>query len=303
MSAKIIDGKAVAAQVRRRIAREIEEMTARGDVPGLAVVLVGDDPASLSYVRGKERDCAKVGIASRDIRLSPSADEKELLAVVGELNEDPAIHGILVQLPLPDGIDEERVIRAIDPRKDVDGFHPRNIGNLVLGINGFVPCTPLGVMELLNSVGTEVDGARAVILGRSRIVGAPLAVLLFRKAPGGNATVTVCHSRTRDIAVEARRADILVAAIGRPEFVTADMVKPGATVIDVGINRIEDRSTEKGYRLVGDVDFDGVAAVAGALTPVPGGVGPLTRAMLLHNTLLAARSILGYNETGGENAR
>ena len=289
MSARIIDGKAIAAEIRDELKAKVDASIRLGVRPGLAVVLVGEDPASISYVTAKERDCEKVGIYSRDIRLSADTKQDELLGLIDELNSDPNIHGILVQLPLPDTFDEERVIGAIAPDKDVDGFHPESIGRLVLNLDGFLPCTPHGVIKILEAEGVPIEGADVVIVGRSRIVGAPLANLLFRKAPGGNATVTVCHTRTRRMAEKVRRADVVIAAAGRPGTITADMVKDGAVVIDVGVNRVDDPSRPRGYHLVGDVDFDAVKEIASAITPVPGGVGPLTRAMLLWNTVESAR--------------
>ena len=293
MSAKIIDGKAIAADLQSELAEEVKKLTAEGVRPGLAVVLVGDNPASISYVTAKERACDKIGIYSRDIRLPADTTQEKLLQVVEELNSDPEIHGILVQLPLPKGLDEETVINAISPDKDVDGFHPVSMGRLVLNLDGFIPCTPHGVIKMLEASGTKIEGADIVIVGRSRIVGAPLANLLFRKAPGGNATVTVCHTRTKDMAAKVKQADIVIAATGWPNTVTADMVKKGATVIDVGVNRIDDPSKKKGYRLVGDVDYDAVKEVAGAISPVPGGVGPLTISMLLWNTVESAKTAAG----------
>lgn len=290
MSAQIIDGKAIASDLRNELAAEVKNLSARGITPGLAVVLVGEDPASISYVTAKERDCEKVGIYSRDIRLSPELSQDELLKIIDNLNSDPDIHGILVQLPLPGHLDEETVISTILPEKDVDGFHPVSMGKLVLNLDGFLPCTPHGVIKMLESANIRIEGADVVIVGRSRIVGAPLANLMFRKAPGGNATVTVCHTRTQDLKDKVRQADIVIAAAGRPGTITADMVKKGAVVIDVGVNRVEDQSRERGYRLVGDVDFDSVKEIAGSITPVPGGVGPLTRAMLLWNTVKAAKN-------------
>ncbi|NWK54341.1 bifunctional methylenetetrahydrofolate dehydrogenase/methenyltetrahydrofolate cyclohydrolase FolD [Verrucomicrobiaceae bacterium N1E253] len=285
---KIIDGKTVAAKVLDECSQEIETLKNRGITPGLAVVLVGDDPASKVYVGSKVRKCAELGLHSRKIELPADASQEEVLAVVEELNEDAAIHGILVQSPPPPHIDEEAIVRAIDPAKDVDGFHPENVAKLALeDASGFVPCTPAGCMRLLKEAGVETSGAQAVVIGRSMIVGKPMALLLMSKE--GNATVTVAHSRTKDLAEVSRRADIIVAAIGRPEFVTADMVKDGATVIDVGINRVEDASAKRGYRLVGDVAYDEVAPKCAAITPVPGGVGPMTIAMLIANTVKAAR--------------
>ena len=289
MSAEIIDGKAIAADLRQQLEKEVRILSEGGIRPGLAVVLVGENPASMSYVTAKERDCEKVGIYSRDIRLPADTSQETLLKLISDLNSDEDIHGILVQLPLPEGLDEEEVIRHIDPAKDADGFHPESIGRLVLNLDGFLPCTPHGVIKMLEASNIAIEGAEVVIVGRSRIVGAPLANLMFRKAPGGNATVTVCHTRTKNLAEVVRRADIVIAAAGRPNTVTADMVKDGAVVIDVGVNRVDDISRPRGYRLVGDVDFDQVKEVARAITPVPGGVGPLTRAMLLWNTVESAK--------------
>jgi len=289
MSAKLIDGKAIASDLHSQLTEEVKALVAEGIRPGLAVVLVGDHPASMSYVTAKERACDKIGIYSRDLRLPADISQEKLLELVAELNIDPQINGILVQLPLPDGFNEETVINAISPDKDVDGFHPVSIGRLVLNLDGFIPCTPHGVIKMLEASGATIEGSDIVIVGRSRIVGAPLANLLFRKAPGGNATVTVCHTRTKNLAEKVKQADIVIAATGRPNTITADMVKKGATVIDVGVNRIEDASKKRGYRLVGDVDFDAVKEVAGAISPVPGGVGPLTISMLLWNTVASAR--------------
>jgi methylenetetrahydrofolate dehydrogenase (NADP+)/methenyltetrahydrofolate cyclohydrolase len=278
MSARLIDGNALARSIRDDVARRVTALAPKGIVPGLAVVLVGEDPASAVYVRNKVRDCGEVGIASTLDRLPADTSEAALLARIAELNADPKVHGILVQLPLPKHIDEHRVIEAISPMKDADGFHVGNVGLLVTGKPLFRPCTPYGVMKMLEHAGTRLDGAEAVVIGRSNIVGKPQALMLL----AAGATVTVCHSRTRDLAAHTRRADVLVAAVGRAGLVTADMVKPGATVIDVGMNRGADG------RLCGDVDFAGVSEVAGAITPVPGGVGPMTRAMLLVNTIEAA---------------
>lgn len=290
--AKIIDGKAIAEAVRAEVRTETEAWTAEGRRPPyLAVVLVGEDPASASYVRGKTRACAEAGIDSDTIRRDESTTEQELLDLIEALNRDEGVDGILVQLPLPAHIREDAVIRAIAPSKDVDGFHPASAGALVIGQPGFVPATPAGILEIIARSGIETRGSHAVIIGRSNIVGKPLANLLLRR--GIDCTVTVCHSRTRDLPAVTRQADILIAAIGRAGFVTADMVKPGAAVIDVGINRVDDPTRERGYRLVGDVDFEGVAKVAGYITPVPGGVGPMTIAMLLKNTLAAARALAG----------
>lgn len=290
--ATLIDGKKIASEVLAECARELADLKARGIVPGLAVVLVGEDPASKVYVQSKVRKCAELGMHSVKIVLSKEATQEEVLATVLGLNRDPAIHGILVQSPPPPQIDEGAIVRAIDPGKDVDGFHPENVAKLALeDPSGFVACTPAGCMRLLASAGIETSGAEAVVVGRSMIVGKPMALLLM--ARGADATVTVTHSRTRDLAAVCRRADILIAAIGRPEFITADFVKEGATVIDVGINRVEDSSSPKGYRLCGDVAFDEVSAKCGAITPVPGGVGPMTIALLIKNTIKAARQIEG----------
>ncbi|HKY60905.1 MAG TPA: bifunctional 5,10-methylenetetrahydrofolate dehydrogenase/5,10-methenyltetrahydrofolate cyclohydrolase [Gemmatimonadota bacterium] len=290
MSARLIDGRAVGLGVRREVAEAVERLRAEtGVVPGLAAVLVGDDTASATYVRMKGKACEEAGFHSRTVRRPASISEAELLELIAELNGDPAVHGILVQLPLPAQIDTRRVLIAVDPGKDVDGFHPVNVGRLTAGDfeSGFVPATPAGIMRLVAETGIQQEGAEAVVIGRSDIVGKPTALLLLH----AHATVTICHSRTVDLAAHARRADILVAAVGRPGVVTREMVKPGAVVIDVGMNRVDDPTGERGYRLVGDVD-PGVAEVAGWLTPVPGGVGPMTIAMLLDNTLKAARRIV-----------
>jgi len=286
---KIIDGKAVAEKVLAECGQQIERLKSQGVIPGLAVVLVGEDPASKVYVGSKVRKCAELGLHSRKIELPVDATQEDVLTVVKELNADDQIHGILVQSPPPPQIDEDAIVRAIDPAKDVDGFHPENVAKLVLeDSTGFVPCTPAGCMRLLKEAGVETSGAEAVVLGRSMIVGKPMALLLMSKA--GNATVTVAHSRTKELADVCRRADIIVAAIGRPGFVTADMVKEGAAVIDVGINRVDDDSAKRGYRIVGDVDYDAVAPKCSAITPVPGGVGPMTIAMLISNTVKAAEA-------------
>lgn len=288
MPARLLDGKAIAQAVRSDVAAATLAYTNAGHrAPYLAVVLVGEHPASASYVRAKARACREAGIGSDTISLPDTISQRDLLEEIARLNGDDSVDGILVQLPLPDHIDADAVIEALDPDKDVDGFHPENAGRLVIGQPGFVPATPAGIAEMLRRGEIETSGAHAVVIGRSNIVGKPLANLLVQR--GVDATVTVCHSRTRDLASITRQADILIAAIGRAHFVTADMVKPGAAVIDVGINRVEDASRERGYRLVGDVDFDAVREVAGAITPVPGGVGPMTIAMLLANTLEAAR--------------
>ena len=284
-----IDGKGIAADIRAEAAAEAAAMKAAGVEPGLAVVLVGENPASVSYVTAKERACAECGIRSFPVRLPATASQGELLAEIARLNAHPGVDGVLVQLPLPAGIDEQAVIRAISPEKDVDGFHPVSLGRLLLGLDTFVPCTPAGILELLARSGVDPAGRHAVVVGRSNIVGKPVAFLFARKAKGGNATVTMCHTGTRNLAAFTRTADVLVVAAGRPGTVTADMVKPGAVVVDVGVNRVPDASKKAGYRLVGDVDYAGVAPVASLITPVPGGVGPMTIAMLMKNTLKAAK--------------
>jgi methylenetetrahydrofolate dehydrogenase (NADP+)/methenyltetrahydrofolate cyclohydrolase len=287
---RILDGKAVAAAVLDECRAEAAVLTAKGVVPGLAVVLVGEDPASKVYVGSKVRTCGELGFHSRKIELPAATTQEQLLEVVRQLNADPAIHGILVQSPPPAHIDEQAIIRAIDPRKDVDGFHPENVAKLALeDATGFVPCTPAGCIKLMETAGIATSGAEAVIIGRSMIVGKPMALLLVSKK--ANATVTIAHSRSKDLPAICRRADILVAAVGRPEMVKADWVKPGAVVIDVGINRIADASKKSGYRLTGDVAYDEVAPRCSAITPVPGGVGPMTIAMLMKNTLQAARQL------------
>ncbi len=286
-TASLIDGRQIAATVRQEVKASVDAWTAKGHrAPVLKVVLIGGDPASASYVRGKNRACAEAGIESETMTYDADLSEADLLTLIRDLNGDPNVDGILIQLPLPRHIDEAKVLRAISPAKDVDCFHPENVGNLVTGEPGLKPATPAGIMEMLKRSGIETRGATAVVIGRSNIVGKPMANLLVQK--GIDATVTVCHSRTPDLADVCRRADILIAAIGRAGFVTADMVKPGAAVIDVGINRVEDPTRKSGYRLVGDVDFNAVREVAGHITPVPGGVGPMTIAMLLKNTLFAA---------------
>jgi len=280
----------MAARVRAEVAREVKDLSESGTRPGLAVVLVGDDPASAVYVSAKGRACTEVGIAERTIVLPMSTSQCELMRLLDELNADPSVHGILVQSPLPAQIDFDAVIRRIDPVKDVDGFHPLNVGKLLAGErDGFVPCTPAGVQELLRLCNVPTHGRECVIVGRSNIVGKPMAALMVQNAPGANATVTLCHRYTSDLASHTRRADILVTAVGKPNLITGDMIKPGAAVLDVGITRIADASRKSGSRLVGDVEFDSVREVAGLLTPVPGGVGPMTIAMLLRNTLRAAQ--------------
>jgi methylenetetrahydrofolate dehydrogenase (NADP+) / methenyltetrahydrofolate cyclohydrolase len=284
----IIDGRAIAERVYTELRGEIAELKTRGLTPGLAVVLVGDNPASRAYVRAKDKMCRELGLHSVKLELPATTKQEELLARVDELNHDPAVHGILVQSPPPPQIDEAAIIRALDPRKDVDGFHPLNIAKLAMGDDsGFVPCTPLGCLRLLRETNVSLSGANVVVLGRSMIVGKPMALLLMQK--GVDATVTIVHSRTRNIGEICRRADVIIAAIGKPHFVKADHVRDGTVVIDVGINRVDDPARERGYRLVGDVDFDGVVKKAGAITPVPGGVGPMTIAMLMANTVKACQ--------------
>lgn len=287
-TAKLIDGKALAASVRQRVARRVERMKERhGAVPGLSVILVGDDPASVVYVRNKRRACEELGIRSRVHHLPAGTTAGELAELIDRCNDDPEVHGILLQLPLPDHLDPDPFLSRIDPNKDVDGFHPVNMGRLLQGQPYLVPCTPAGILQLIDSTGTDLTGKRAVVIGRSNIVGKPTALLLL----GRHATVTICHSRTRDLPAICREADVLVAAVGRAQMVGRDWIKPGAVVIDVGINRTSDG------RLVGDVDFEAASAVAGYITPVPGGVGPMTVAMLMENTVRAAERLMGLPET------
>ncbi len=291
MTAKLIDGAAIAADVRREVAEQVQVMQAKyGRVPGLATVLVGDDPASQTYVRMKGRACAEVGMRSIQKVLPADSTQDEVETLVRELNASLDVHGVLVQLPLPSHLDEEAILGSIDLGKDVDGFHPVNIGRLAMKGRDplFIPCTPHGILELLDRTGVQLEGARAVVVGRSNIVGLPVALLLMHR----NATVTICHSRSRPLGEFTRQADILVAAIGRAEMITADMVKPGAVVIDVGVNRVDDPTKKRGYHLAGDVDFESVKEVASAITPVPGGVGPMTIAMLLKNTLISAQRVM-----------
>lgn len=295
MTAQIIDGKQIAADMRAELKSQIAELKKQGVVPGLSVILVGDDPASKSYVTAKERDCEEIGIYSDDNRLPAATTQKDLIELVQTKNNDPKINGVLVQIPLPKHLNESEVLIAIDPEKDVDGFHPINVGRMMIGEKAFLPCTPHGVIQMLLRSGVTIEGADVVIVGRSNIVGKPLANMLIQKNSNANATVTVCHTRTKDIKSHTRRADILIAAIGRPNSITADMVKEGAVVIDVGINRVEDATKKKGYRLVGDVDFEAVKEKASLITPVPGGVGPMTRAMLLYNTVESARRAAGLD--------
>ena len=290
MSAKILSGKALAADFRADIAKETAQLIKKtGIKPGLGVILVGVDPASTSYVTAKERACDEAGIYSEDVRIPAESTEEEVLTLVEQMNNNPEIHGILVQLPLPKHIDESRIINAIAPEKDVDGFTPLNVGRMMIGETCFLPCTPHGIIQMLMKAGVETSGKHAVVVGRSNIVGKPVAQLLMRKAEGGNATVTVCHTGTKDLKAFTLQADILVVAAGRPNTVTGDMIKPGAVVIDVGVNRIPDETRPKGYRLAGDVDFESAKECASLITPVPGGVGPMTITMLLYNTLKSAR--------------
>ena len=294
---QILSGKVVSEAVYAGLEDRIDSLkNNHSAVPGLAAVIVGEDPASQVYVRNKTRRFSKLNLHSETIRLPEETSQEELLTTINTLNNDPVFHGILVQLPLPKHIDTDVVINAINPGKDVDGFHPINVGKLLIGDpTGFAPCTPAGVQELLLRSGVEIAGAHVVILGRGNIVGKPLAALLLQKAAGADATVTLCHSRTSNLAAHCLRADILIAAMGQPQFVTAAMVKPGATVIDVGVNRIDDSAAKNGTRLVGDVDFDAVRPIAGRITPNPGGVGPMTIALLLRNTVRAAASARGLN--------
>ena len=289
MAAKIIDGRQTAADMRAELKAEVAKLKEQGIVPGLGVILVGDDPASKSYVTAKERTCEELGIYSDDNRLPADTSQQDLLALVKKMNADAKINGILVQLPLPKGLNEAEVLLTIDPNKDVDGFHPTNVGKMVVGEKAFLPCTPHGVIQLLLRSGVKIEGADVVIVGRSNIVGKPLANMLIQKSATGNATVTVCHTRTKDLTAHTKRADILIAAVGRPNTITADMVKDGVVVIDVGVNRVEDATKKKGYRLVGDVDFENVSKKASLITPVPGGVGPMTITMLLYNTVESAK--------------
>jgi len=295
MAAKIIDGKQVAANMREELKVEVAKLKEKGIVPGLGVVLVGEDPASQSYVTAKEKACADMGIYSNDNRLDADTTQEELLALVDKLNKDPKINGILIQLPLPKHINENAVLVAVDPDKDADGFHPMNVGRMVVGDKCFLPCTPHGVIHLLLRNNVKLEGAEVVIVGRSNIVGKPIANMLIQKSPTGNATVTVCHTRTKDLNAHTKRADIIIAAAGRPNTITADMVKDGVVVIDVGVNRVEDATKKRGYRLCGDVDFEAVSQKASLITPVPGGVGPMTITMLLYNTVESAKRANGLD--------
>lgn len=290
--AVIIDGKMIAEQIRIELKTKVEELKKAGKkLPGLVTILVGNNPASQSYVNSKAKSCTEVGMISKIEKLEESVSEEKLLEIVSAYNSDKNIHGILVQLPLPKSINEEKVIQAISPLKDVDGFHPINAGNLVIGADTFYPCTPFGIFELLQRYKIETEGKHVVVVGRSNIVGKPVANIFVQKKKGANAVVTICHSAAKDLAKFTKQADILIAAIGKPNFITADMVADGAVVIDVGINRVEDASAKKGYRIVGDVDFENVKNKASFITPVPGGVGPMTIAMLLQNTFLAYNKI------------
>ena len=292
MSAQIIDGKKLAADTRAEIAAGVAALKAeKGITPGLAVILVGDNPASVSYVTAKEKACIEAGMYSREIRLPADTSEHTVIDTVKALNDDPAIHGILVQLPLPKGISEKKVIDTIAAEKDVDGFTPVNVGKMLIGEDCFLPCTPHGIVKLIEVTGMDIQGKHAVVIGRSNIVGKPVAVLLSRKGKSANATVTLCHTGTPDVSVYTKTADIVVVAAGRPNTLTGDMLKPGAVVIDVGVNRVPDATKPKGYRLCGDADYESCAQVASAITPVPGGVGPMTITMLLWNTLESAKRV------------
>ena len=295
MAGKCLDGKALSAEMREELKTRVAELKGQEIIPGLGVLLVGDDPASRSYVSAKEKACEYVGIHSQEIRLPADASREDILTVVRGYNRDPRIHGILVQLPLPDSSMEADVIDAIDPDKDVDGFHPVNVGRMMLGLPAFLPCTPHGILQILQRSGYPPARKHVVVVGRSNIVGRPLANLLTLKNELGNATVTLCHTGTEDLGYHTRQADILVAAAGRPNTITADMVRDGAVIVDVGVNRVDDASRPRGYRLVGDVDFDGVQEKVAAITPVPGGVGPMTITMLLYNTVSSAERGLPGN--------
>ncbi len=287
---QVIDGKMISEKIKQELAQEVDRMKGVYDVtPGLAVILVGEDPASMSYVKSKRITCKKLGIYAKEYNLPSDTEESELLAIVEELNHDDAIDGILVQLPLPGHIDESNILLAIAPHKDVDGFHPENVGKMMTGMETFYPCTPFGIIKLLEYSNISTEGKHVCVVGRSNIVGKPIANMLLEKSRFGNATVTVCHSRTPDISSFTRQADIIIAAVGRAHMITADMVKDGAVVIDVGVNRVDDPSRKRGYRLVGDVDFDAVKEKASFITPVPGGVGPMTITMLMYNTITSAR--------------
>jgi methylenetetrahydrofolate dehydrogenase (NADP+)/methenyltetrahydrofolate cyclohydrolase len=292
VAADMIDGKAIAEAIRAELRVEVDRLREQGVVPGLGVILVGDHPASCSYVTAKERACESIGMYSDDNRLPSDTSEAALLQRVEEMNKDPQIDGILVQLPLPKHMDESKILLAIDPAKDVDGFHPMNVGKMMIGEETFFPCTPHGVVQMLMRSGVETSGKHVVVVGRSNIVGKPVANMLLQKKAGANATVTLCHTGTEDLAVFTKQADILIVASGWPKTVTQEMVKPGAVVVDVGVNRVEDATKKSGFRLVGDVDFEGVSTVASKITPVPGGVGPMTITMLLYNTVESAKARL-----------
>ncbi|MBA3045069.1 MAG: bifunctional methylenetetrahydrofolate dehydrogenase/methenyltetrahydrofolate cyclohydrolase FolD [Candidatus Thermoplasmatota archaeon] len=295
MTAKVLDGKEIAQQIMEELKPRIASLLEKGVFPGLSVIILGQNPASMSYVKSKGKACERLGMRSETIMLAETVTQKDLMTIIAKLNTDPKVHGILVQLPLPKHIDEDTVLEAINPEKDVDGFSPINMGRLLAGRDCFKPCTPNGIMELMARYGIDPAGKHAVIIGRSNIVGKPMAMLLMQKHKGANATVTVCHSRTKNMPSITKKADILIAAIGSPEFVKADMVKKNAVVIDVGINRVEDATAEKGYRLVGDVDYEAVKEVASAITPVPGGVGRMTIAMLMLNAVQAAENFAGQH--------
>lgn len=297
MEAKIIDGKKVSEEILDELKNEVDALKKEGTVPGLAVVIVGENPASVAYVNMKEKACGRLGIYSEKYKLLAMAREEELLDLIEDLNDNPAVNGILIQLPLPKGFQQDKILQAVFPGKDVDCFHPENVGLMLIGTPRFQPCTPYGVQVLLSRSGIDVSGKHVVIVGRSNIVGKPLAAILMQKAQGANATVTVCHSQSKDLHAVTRSADILVAAIGSPCFVKADMVQQGAVVVDVGINRVDDPAAAKGYRLVGDVDYENVRKVASAITPVPGGVGPMTIAMLMRNTVEAAKMQKSLNKS------
>jgi methylenetetrahydrofolate dehydrogenase (NADP+)/methenyltetrahydrofolate cyclohydrolase len=292
MVAEIISGKEISSEIKEELKGRIASLKEKGITPGLVVILVGEDPASQVYVRMKGKACEELGLYSDTNRFPEDLPEEDLLKLIDELNEDPRVHGILVQLPLPKHIDEHKVLLRIKPEKDVDGFHPVNVGKMLIGEPGFLPCTPHGVQELLQRSGNDPEGKHVVVVGRSNIVGKPVAAILMQKKKGANATITVCHSRTKDLPGMCRQADILIAAMGVPQFIKEDMVKEGAVVIDVGVNRVDDPKAKKGYRLVGDVDFEPVAAKASAITPVPGGVGPMTIVMLMMNTVISAENTL-----------
>ena len=295
MSAQLIDGKSISADIRNELKHRIADLNKRGVIPGLGVILVGDDPASKSYVAAKERACESIGIYSDDNRYSSKITEKDLLDKIESLNNDPKIHGILVQLPLPSHINSTLVLNAITPDKDVDGFHPVNVGKMMIGEDSFLPCTPHGIIQLLKRCNIETKGKHAVVIGRSNIVGKPIANMLFQKNMDTNATVTICHTSTNNLKDFTSNADIIIAASGQPNTLTSDMVKPGVVIIDVGVNRVEDLSKKNGFRLVGDVDFNGLFDIASAITPVPGGVGPMTITMLLYNTVKSAEKLIERN--------